>query len=157
VLQAYAENGIYIAVEGVPRSVMIGIEKMQEYMRIRPNGTPTWRVTRNCVNLIRELKKLRWATYSSDKQAYSMNKQEEIHKKDDHAADSMRYFMTLMPDLRPNNGRELTPNEKTPTTIPYMDLLAKMANDPNVTFVDELDDRTQWETHESSDEYYGGY
>jgi hypothetical protein len=157
VLQAYAEQGIYIAVEGVPRAVMIGIEKMQEYMRIRPNGTPTWRVTRNCVNLIRELKKLRWQTYSSDKQAYSMNKQEEIHKKDDHAADSMRYFMTLMPDLRPNNGRELTPNEKTPTTIPYMDLLAKMANDPNITFVDDLDDRTQWETHESSDEYYGGY
>jgi len=157
VLQAYAEHGVYIAVEGVPRAVMIGIEKMQEYMRIRPNQTPTWTVTENCVNLIRELKKLRWATYSSDKQAYSMNKQEEIHKKDDHAADSMRYFMTLMPDLRPNEGRVLAPNEKIPTTIPYMDLLAKMSADPSVQFVDALDERTQWDTHESTDNYYGEY
>jgi hypothetical protein len=65
--------------------------------------------------------------------------------------------MTLMPDLRPNNGRELTPSEKTPTTIPYMDLLAKMSADPSIQFVDELDDRTEWETHESYDDYYGGY
>jgi hypothetical protein len=158
VLQAYAEQGVYIAVDGVPRAVMIGIEKMQEYMRIRPNGTPTWTVTENCVNLIRELKKLRWATYSSDKQAYAMNKQEEIHKKDDHAADSLRYFMTLMPDLRPNNGRELTPTEKIPTTIPYTELLAKMSADPNVHFIDdETGDAPQWETHESTDDLYGGY
>lgn len=160
VLQAYAEQGVYINVEGVPRSVIIGIEKMQEYMRIRPNGTPTWTVTENCVNLIRELKKLRWATYSSDKQAYEMNKQEEIHKKDDHASDSLRYFMTLMPDLRPNEGRELTRDEKTPTTIPYMDLLAKMSTDPSVQFVDEYDEteeRPRWETHESVGDYYGDY
>jgi hypothetical protein len=159
VLQAYAENGVYIAVEGVPRSVVIGIEKMQEYMRIRSNDTPTWTITSNCHNLIRELKKLRWATYSSDKQAYEMNKQEEIHKKDDHAADSARYFMTLMPDLRPSQPRELTRNEKTPTTIPYMDLLAKMASDPNVNFVDdynETDENTQWDTYESVGDYYGG-
>jgi phage terminase large subunit-like protein len=158
VLQAYAEQGVYIAVEGVPRAVMIGIEKMQEYMRIQPNGTPTWTVTENCVNLIRELKKLRWATYSSDKQAYAMNKQEEIHKKDDHAADSLRYFMTLMPDLRPNEGRKLTPMEKIPTTIPYTELLAKMSADPNVHFIDnEAGDAPQWETHESTDDLYGGY
>jgi hypothetical protein len=159
VLQAYAENGVYVAVEGVPRSVVVGIEKMQEYMRIRSNNTPTWTITNNCHNLIRELKKLRWATYSSDKQAYEMNKQEEIHKKDDHAADSARYFMTLMPDLRPNESRELTRNEKTPTTIPYMDLLAKMASDPNVNFVDEYnetDENTQWDTYESVGDYYGG-
>ena len=155
-LQAYAERGVYIAVEGVPRAVEIGIEKMQEYMRIRPNGTPTWRITNNCHNLIRELKKLRWKTYSSDKQAYDTNKQEEIHKKDDHAADSARYFMTLMPDLRPNSGRELTRNEKTPTTISYMDLLAKMANDPNVHFVDDDSSTIPWETTESWGDYYGG-
>lgn len=87
-----------------------------------------------------------------------MNKQEEIHKKDDHAADSMRYFMTLMPDLRPNNGRELTPMEKIPTTIPYTELLAKMSADPNVHFIDnETGDAPQWETHESTDDLYGGY
>lgn len=154
VLQAYAELGVYINVEGVPRNVMIGVEKMQSYMRVRPNGTPTWTVTENCVNLIRELKKLRWATYSSDKQAYSMNKQEEIHKKDDHASDSLRYFMTLMPDL------SATPVEaayKEPQTIPYMDLLAKMASDPNVEFVDEDVsgyENTEWDTYESMGDYF---
>jgi hypothetical protein len=159
VLQTYAEHDVNIAVEGVPRSVMVGIEKMQEYLRIRPNGTPTWTVTSNCHNLIRELKKLRWATYASDKQAYSMNKQEEIHKKDDHAADSARYFMTLMPDLRPNEGRELTRDDKIPTTIPYMDLLAKMSSDPNVEFVDEYNETGEsprWHTFESVGDYYGG-
>lgn len=88
-----------------------------------------------------------------------MNKQEEIHKKDDHASDSLRYFMTLMPDLRPNNGRELTPQEKTPTTISYMDLLAKMASDPNVHMVDEYDETDsspRWETFESMGEYFDG-
>lgn len=154
VIQAYAENDVYIAVDGVPRAVIIGVEKMQEYMRIRENGTPTWTITENCVNLIRELKKLRWASYSSDKQAYAMNKQEEIHKKDDHAADSLRYFMTLMPDLRP---AELTKSDKIPTTIPYMDLLAKMHDDPNVQFVDDLETESQWETHEMLGEYFGDY
>lgn len=159
VLQTYAEHDVNIAVEGVPRSVIIGIEKMQEYLRIRPNGTPTWTITSNCHNLIRELKKLRWAAYASDKQAYDMNKQEEIHKKDDHAADSARYFMTLMPDLRPNEGRELTRDEKIPTTIPYMDLLAKMTSDPNVEFVDEYNETGEsprWHTFESVGDYYGG-
>lgn len=154
VLQAYAEHGIYINVEGVPRQVSIGIEKMQSYMRIRANGTPTWRVTANCVNLISELKKLRWATYQSDKQAYSMNKQEEIHKKDDHAADSLRYFMTLMPDLRPD---VISATEKVPTTIPYNELLAKMSADPSVHFVDDVaGDETVWDTYESSDDYFDG-
>jgi hypothetical protein len=32
---------------------------------------------------------------------YDRNKKEEIHKKDDHASDSARYFFTLMPDLKP--------------------------------------------------------
>lgn len=160
VIQTYAEHGIYLAVEGIPRSVVVGIEKMQEYLRVRPNGKPTWTITSNCHNLIRELKKLRWATYSSDKHAYEMNKQEEIHKKDDHAADSARYFMTMMPDLRPNYGRQLTPDEKTPTTISYMDLLAKMSADPSVVFLDNENagDRPQWETQESMGDYYdGGY
>jgi hypothetical protein len=38
-----------------------------------------------------------------------------------------------------------------------MDLLAKMSADPSVQFVDSLDERTQWDTHESTDEYYGEY
>ena len=44
---------------------------------------------------------LRWATYTSKKLQYENNKQEKIHKKDDHASDSARYFFTFMPDLTP--------------------------------------------------------
>jgi hypothetical protein len=40
-----------------------------------------------------------------------------------------------------------------------MDLLAKMANAPNVEFLDDLNtgDSPAWETMESMDDYYGGY
>lgn len=105
-LMEYARCGIGIGVEGVPHDVMIGVEKMQQYLGIQhksPWGVerPTWMVSPNCVNLIRELKKLRWATYESSKMSYDKNRREEIHKKDDHAADSLRYFFTLMPDLVP--------------------------------------------------------
>ena len=68
--------------------------------------------------------------------------------------------MTLMPDLRPNNGVQLTRNDKIPTTIPYMDLLAKMANDPTVQFIDEDvdagDEDVQWITHQSDGDLYEG-
>lgn len=102
----YGRHGIGIGVDGVPHDVQIGVEKMQQYVQIQdysPWGEerPTWMISPNCPNLIRELKKLRWATYDSTKMSYDRNKKEEIHKKDDHAADSARYFFTLMPDLKP--------------------------------------------------------
>jgi hypothetical protein len=50
------------------------------------------------------MKKLRWGSYSSDKMAYDMNKQEVVHKKDDHAFDSARYFATTRPDLNSGSG-----------------------------------------------------
>lgn len=105
-LMEYGRHGIGIGVEGVPHEVMIGVEKMQQYLNVLPvspwgENKPTWMVSPNCTQLIRELKKLRWASYESSKMSYDRNRREEIHKKDDHAADSLRYFFTLMPDLRP--------------------------------------------------------
>jgi phage terminase large subunit-like protein len=114
---------------------------------------PKWVIARNCPNFIREMKKLRWATYSSDKQAYEMNKQEVIHKKDDHAFDSARYFATTRPDPSPDAVRQLSPEEKTPVTLTYEALLLRMRNDPEVTFAgDETapvwasGDQTEWVT-----------
>src|SRR5690606_28415456 len=95
---------------------------------------PRWVITSNCVNYIRELKKLRWATYSSEKLAYELNKQEKVHKKDDHAFDSGRYFATLMPDLTPLPVPQ-DPN-KAPETISYQEMLARMEADENIEFVD---------------------
>lgn len=139
----YALRGIYIDVESIPREVMIGVEKMQEYMRILPvspwgKNRPMWVVSTNCPNFIREMKKLRWETYSSDKTAYELNRRETIHKKDDHAFDSARYFATQMPDLTPRK-REIE-RPAVPTTLSYVEIMAKLAADPAVSYVDDGDD-----------------
>lgn len=102
IVQEYASHGIYIAEAN--NDVGIGIEKMQQYLRIRENGTPSWRISRSCPALIGEMKKLRWATYESRKLTARNNPQEKIHKKDDHACDSTRYFFTFLPDLTPQKG-----------------------------------------------------
>lgn len=101
IVQEYASHGIYIA--EASNNVESGIERMTQYLRLRADGTPSWRITRNCASLIWEMKKLRWATFASRKMQYENNKQEKIHKKDDHACDSSRYFFTFMPDLAPSN------------------------------------------------------
>jgi phage terminase large subunit-like protein len=160
VLQAYAEAGININVETIPRSVAIGVEKMQQYFRLE-DDTPMWHISSNCPNLIRELKRLRWATYSSDKTAYDLNKQEEIHKKDDHGFDSIRYFATVMPDLRPG-PREHAPWGSNSTTIRFDEMMAMMRDDPTIQFVNDSIARpqTEWATASESygdgDDYYGG-
>jgi hypothetical protein len=140
ILQEYALHGVYINVEGIPHDVMVGIEKMQAYFRLRDDtrwgpNRPKWVISRNCPNLIRELKKLRWASYSSDKMAYEMNKQEVVHKKDDHAFDSARYFATTRPDLKPIMDTEGV--KDAPTTLSYEELLLKMREDPTVEFAED--------------------
>jgi phage terminase large subunit-like protein len=160
ILTEYAINGVYINVEGIPRDVLVGVERMQTYFRPRPDshwgpGRPKWVISRNCPNFLRELKKLRWATYSSDKQAYEMNKQEVIHKKDDHASDSARYFATTRPDLSPVAEPVLSPSEKTAVTVRYEELLLKMREDPEVTFADTYD--TAWNTSYEVEVAGGGY
>lgn len=107
VQQEYALNGIFLALDGVPTgpgSVQIGVMRMQQYMRIDPIlNKPRWYVTEDCVNLIRELKRLHWKVPANKKLAATTNPQEAIHKMDDHAADALRYFITLMPDLTPDD------------------------------------------------------
>jgi hypothetical protein len=81
------------------------------------------------------MKKLRWGAYSSDKMAYDMNKQEVVHKKDDHAFDSARYFATTRPDLTPI--ADVKGDAEPPTTLRYEELLLKMREDPNVEFAED--------------------
>lgn len=158
VLQAYADERIYINVETIPRDVSIGVEKMQQYLRLEgPNESPAWHISSNCPNLIRELKRLRWETYSSTKTAYEMNVKETIHKKDDHGFDSVRYFATVMPDLKP--GPRDTAWGSNSRTIPFSDMLAMMAADPTIHFVNDSIDRpqtswTQQDSYGPDDDYY---
>jgi hypothetical protein len=64
-----------------------------------------------------------------------MNKQEVVHKKDDHAFDSARYFSTTRPDLTPI--KEQTDANEGPTTLRYDELLVKMREDPMVEFAED--------------------
>lgn len=149
----YADKGIYIGVEGVPHEVSIGIEKMQQYFKFRDDspwgfGKPYWVINPTCPYFIRELKKLRWASYTSDSLNYASNKQETVHKKDDHAFDSARYFATLQPDLTPVEGSH--PTTFSERAISYDEMLSKIAADPNEQWVSE---KPFWETEYSYEDY----
>lgn len=129
IVEAYAEEGIYLAVETIPRSVAPGVDKMRKYLRMGSQGVPHWRIIKNrCPNLIKEMKRLHWQTYSSSKLNDSLNKKQEIHKKDDHAFDSSRYFFTLMPDLAINKLWHITePEKKGRAPQSYWDTLVEMS------------------------------
>jgi phage terminase large subunit-like protein len=104
--QEYADRGIYLA-DG-NNDVMSGINRMAQYLKPNSKGVPRWTITANCTNLITEMKKLRWDTYASRKMQFENNRKEKIHKKDDHACDSARYFFSFMPDLTPEGSVEPT-------------------------------------------------
>lgn len=92
VQKAYSASGVPIVLGN--NDVLIGVEKMNRYFEMGK-----WVITNNCVNLIKELQRVRWKVYENAKKRHENNLREEIHKKDDHAPDSARYFFSLMPDL----------------------------------------------------------
>lgn len=89
---AYTRAGVPIVLGN--NDVLIGVEKMNRYLENRK-----WLITENCPNLIRELQRVRWKVYENAKKRHENNLREEIHKKDDHAPDSARYYFSLMPDM----------------------------------------------------------
>lgn len=137
VIAEYANMGIYIGTE-IPRDVMIGVEKLQQYFQVDEESPWTkffndgvarsrWMISPNCVNLIRELKRLRWQAYESPKKQYELNAQEQIHKKDDHAFDSIRYLASIMPDLAPPGPPPL--DRENPRTLDFASVMAMMRRD----------------------------
>lgn len=94
----YAIRGIGFALGN--NDVQTGIAKVSQYLAIRNDGKPSWHISRSCGNLIREMQRLRWKTWASKKQASQNNPYDQIHKKDDHACDSARYFFSFMPELK---------------------------------------------------------
>ncbi len=106
-------NNIQIAyqLQGIPiiqanNEVRAGIDKMNAYLTPDKLGMPTWRITGNCVNLIREMQRYRWKIWESAKLRDKNNPIEEPHKRDDHAVDSSRYFFSFMPDLKLKENRD---------------------------------------------------
>lgn len=88
---AYSLAGVPLVLGN--NDVRIGIDKMNRYFK-----SNKWFIA-GCPNLVRELQRVRWKIYETAKKRRDNNPREEIHKKDDHAPDSARYFFSLMPDL----------------------------------------------------------
>lgn len=124
----YSINNIYLALGN--NDVKTGIVKVQQYLKINPNtDRPYLQIADSCVNLIKEMKRYRWKTYSTKKMQFEHNVQEEAHKKDDHACDTLRYLVGFMPDLTP----EAPPKEKPvaeKSLARYDEVLARMAPTP---------------------------
>lgn len=142
---------IAYTLEGIPivlgnNNVHIGVNRMNQYLK-----QGRWAITSNCGNLIRELNRVRWKIYDSPKKRHDNNAREEIHKKDDHAPDSARYFFSLMPDLyiRPTVGNE----------VQKINDIVKEALSPVTPPVDFSYDtrlQTQRRNYEWVDEHMGG-
>jgi phage terminase large subunit-like protein len=89
---------IEYAIAGVPilpgnNDVKIGLNVVARALKDRQLF-----LTRNCENLIWEMARYRWATWSSKIIAEKRNPKEEPNKKDDHAADALRYGMCSRPE-----------------------------------------------------------
>lgn len=154
-IQEYARHGIYLAVESVPREVNIGLVKIEQYMRPdddpRQNGRPYWQYTENCRLLEHQMGRLRWATYTSKKLEYENAPKGTIHKKDDDAPDSLRYFMTLMPDLSFSNVKERMPAQNMlNATSMASDFNFDQMNSYNDIPADHLESSSIYSTFESN-------
>ena len=152
----YANNGVFIGTENIPRDVEPGVLKMQQYIRLeKENGwgtnKPRWMISPACVNLIREMKKLRRASFESQKKAFDTNKQEGVHKKDDHAFDSARYLFTLMPELQPTIDEIIESKKALGITMSYDQTMAMLRADDRVSFVSDRREG-EWDV-ESVDEW----
>ena len=129
----YADKGCYFAPGN--NDVQSGVARVSSYLRINPaTGKPRWLITENCVNLIHEMQHLRWEIYASKRLREENNAQEKIHKKDDHACDSARYFFTFMPELGPKDfggnseptGVEFPAGKAHPVAPTYDEILRRM-------------------------------
>lgn len=109
--------------------VTTGVAKVNQYLDYGEEKKPSWYITRNCANLIKEIQRLRWKTWASKKQQSQNNPYDQIHKKDDHACDSARYFFSFMP--------ELAPKKPMPTgTSPLPNIGGNSARDPMHVWTD---------------------
>lgn len=81
-----------------------GINRVSRYFE-GIDGHPRLYITKNCVNLVTELPRLRWSTWSSKKLVADRNKKEDQHKKNDHACDALRYMIASRPEY--DDGTEI--------------------------------------------------
>lgn len=105
----YAMRGVGMALGN--NDILTGVAKVNQYLAMGADNKPNWLITRNCANLIKEIQRLRWKTWASRKQQSQNNAYDQVHKKDDHACDSARYFFSFLPELKQIVDQ---PNKATP-------------------------------------------
>ena len=104
IISEYAKHGIYINVDGIPRQKEVGINKIMQYLKMNPKtGKPFLTILQECHNTIRELKGAKQNRFVNKKVAAMKNQPEGAREKDDHTTDALRYLMTFMPDLTPQD------------------------------------------------------
>lgn len=112
ILQEYVKLGLPFQLAN--NDVKAGIERVSSYLKPRAGGVPLWNITRDCTNTIKEMGRYKWKTYTSKKLNARYNLWEEPHKLNDHACDSLRYFMMSRPNLDmmfADENRRLDPTE----------------------------------------------
>lgn len=124
ILLEYEDHGVSIVLGNNDQKA--GINRVSRYLT-GIDGKPQLYITRNCTNLIREMARLRWASWATKKHRYDKNKKEEQHKKDDHAADALRYLISSRPEM--DDGTSI-PEIKGPRG-------AAIAHNPHTDFVDD--------------------
>lgn len=127
----YIDNGVALALGN--NDVVAGIDRVRKYFR----GTvvneevqiPQIYITRNCVNLIWELRRYVWATWQHKRTERDKNRKEEPRKKDDHACDALRYGVASRPEV--DNGTHV------PGMRPTLPEGASESIDPDKPFIDK--------------------
>lgn len=98
----YAEHGVHLSIDNIPRDKSVGVNKILMYLKLNPKtGRPFFTVLRECTNTIRELKGAKRNRWVNKKIAAMKNAPEGQREKDDHTTDAIRYAMTFMRDLGP--------------------------------------------------------
>ena len=90
------DNNVHAGINRVARLIEGGVAQDDQGNNV---NIPKLYITRNCVNLIHELYRYRWGTWSTKKMNSDKNKKEDPHKKDDHAADALRYLINSRPEI----------------------------------------------------------
>lgn len=139
-----------------------GINRVRRYLAVPLGGEPRWQCTSDCVNLIREMKLLRWKTYISPKMRDRVNKFEVPVKKNDHAPDALRYFLMSRPDtadLGPKPGPfepggRLLPGQRPSMNAPVM---IDPFNRPTVQVNRKKQVDADWGDFSFESEHLGGF
>lgn len=149
----YSMHGVPIVLGN--NDVAAGINRVSSYLEtLGESGLPQLLITRNCVNLIQEMQRYRWATWQNKRAQHQNNAKEQAHKKDDHAVDSLRYFIMSRPDLR---GMRME-NLKQPNPLRAPEPSYLMGENVEVARVDyrSAPVATEWNVETATDEVMGG-